>query len=250
MILGSYHMDNPGRDLHNMEADDVLAHKRQAEMKALVEKLAAFSPTKIAVEVPYLSTQDEGAENRKHSSYVSKYADYLAGKGEPDRNEVYQVAFRLAKRMGHKEVYGIDAAGRFDYGRVAAFAQKNGQEDLLHQGTGFAQEMVGSLQRLLSEMALPEYFAIFNEPSFIESSHSLYLKYFLPVGGGEEYPGADLVADWYARNIRIFANLRRILEKGKEERVLVLYGAGHAHILRQLTLETPGFELVEPRDFL
>ena len=49
-MLGVYHMANPGRDIHNMRADDVLAPKRQAEIGQLVEVLKRFRPTKIAVE--------------------------------------------------------------------------------------------------------------------------------------------------------------------------------------------------------
>ena len=47
MILGSYHMHNPGKDLVNFEADDVLAPKRQAEIKQLVRQLKKFKPTKV-----------------------------------------------------------------------------------------------------------------------------------------------------------------------------------------------------------
>ena len=50
MLLGTYHMANPGVDAVNFEADDVLALKRQREMQQLIEQLARFNPTKIAIE--------------------------------------------------------------------------------------------------------------------------------------------------------------------------------------------------------
>jgi len=50
MVLGTYHMDNPGLDLHNARADDVLTPRRQAELAAVAEALAAFKPTVIAIE--------------------------------------------------------------------------------------------------------------------------------------------------------------------------------------------------------
>src|SRR5256885_5519416 len=65
--------------------------------------LKRFQPTKIAVE------RDPG-DNR-----LSKdYADYLAGKHELTRNEIEQLGFRLAKELGHKTVYGVDADGELD----------------------------------------------------------------------------------------------------------------------------------------
>ena len=47
LVIGVYHMANPGRDIFSTKADDVLVPKRQAEMARLVEVLKRFHPTKI-----------------------------------------------------------------------------------------------------------------------------------------------------------------------------------------------------------
>jgi hypothetical protein len=39
LVLGTYHMANPGRDIFNMQADDVLAPKRQTEIAEVVAVL-------------------------------------------------------------------------------------------------------------------------------------------------------------------------------------------------------------------
>jgi hypothetical protein len=44
LVLGVYHMANPGRDVFNMKTDDVLAPKRQAEIVQLMRVLKAFGP--------------------------------------------------------------------------------------------------------------------------------------------------------------------------------------------------------------
>lgn len=248
MVLGSYHMGNPGRDVHNLEADDVLAPRRQKELAELAQRLARFRPTKIAVEVPASEAGDDGARDRKHSGFVHRYQEYLAGEMEPSRNEVVQVGFRLAKKLGHERVYPIDAQGPFPYGSVVQWAEKNGQQAILEAGTRQAQSMLGEMAEWLSSKSLVECFAHFNAPAQIRRTQEAYIGYLLPVGAGDEYPGADLVEGWYGRNLRIFANLGRIAEPG--DRILVLYGLGHAHYLRQLTLEAPGFELVEPTAYL
>ena len=49
-MLGTYHMASPGRDIFNMQADDVLAATRQAEIVQVIEVLRRFHPTKVAVE--------------------------------------------------------------------------------------------------------------------------------------------------------------------------------------------------------
>ena len=38
MIVGVFHMSNPGHDMHNMQVDDVLAPKRQGEIAAVTEE--------------------------------------------------------------------------------------------------------------------------------------------------------------------------------------------------------------------
>jgi hypothetical protein len=75
LVLTSYHMGNPGRDIFNLKADDVLAPKRQAEIRELLDVLARFRPTKIAIEA--------AADHPK----IKQYQDYLAGKYELGRDE-------------------------------------------------------------------------------------------------------------------------------------------------------------------
>src|SRR5688572_1476825 len=56
LVLGVFHMANPGRDIVNAQVDDVLAPKRQAEIAELITVLKRFRPTKIAVEEAFNST--------------------------------------------------------------------------------------------------------------------------------------------------------------------------------------------------
>jgi len=106
LILGTYHMANPGRDVFNMSADDVLAPKRQAEIGELLEVLKRFKPTKIAIESTVY-------EDRR----LKQYAEYLAGVYTLTANEIEQVGFRLAKELGQKAIYPVDYDGEFpDHG--------------------------------------------------------------------------------------------------------------------------------------
>ena len=60
----------------------------------------------------------------------------------------------------------------------------------------------------------------------------------LGFGDQKEQPGADLNAAWYLRNAKIFAKLTQIAQPG--DRVLVVFGAGHAFWLRHFAEHTPG----------
>ena len=115
LVLGTYHMANPGRDIHNMQADDVLAPKRQQEIVQLIEVLKKFHPTKLAIEA------DVGSER-----VTQQYADYVAGKYTLSASETNQIGYRLAKEMGHKTIYPVDEEGDFPWGRVVNYAKANG----------------------------------------------------------------------------------------------------------------------------
>ena len=80
LVLGMYHMANPGHDIFNMQADDVLAPKRQAEVAQVIAALKKFNPTKIAVEGDVFDDR-----------IPKRYAEYVAGKHELTRNEVEQI---------------------------------------------------------------------------------------------------------------------------------------------------------------
>jgi hypothetical protein len=113
LVLGTYHMANPGHDLHNMQADDVLAPKRQQEMAQLIEVLKKFHPTKIAIE-------SEGNHR------VEQYSDYVGGRYTLSSNEIEQIGFRLAKELGHPTVYPVDEDGDFPWEPLVNYAKANG----------------------------------------------------------------------------------------------------------------------------
>jgi hypothetical protein len=55
---------------------------------------------------------------------------------------------------------------------------------------------------------------------------------WVPFGEPFEYAGPDLLAAWFQRNIRIYRNIVALAES-PDDRILVIYGAGHLGWLRQ-----------------
>ena len=240
MILGSYHMNNPGQDVHNLEADDVLAEKRQKEIRQFVELLATFKPTKIAIERKWQTESDTLAQER--------YASYLKGAYELNRGEDQQIGFRLAKLLGHKRIYCIDAPGKFDFNKMVSYANENGQGAFFEKANAWMQVFIKEEAEFLASHTVAEVLLRFNDPKMIKESHTIYVG-MLQIGKGKDYPGAELVSDWYERNLRIFSNLTRMTNP-TGDRVLVIFGAGHAPILRELVDYHPDYELVELGDYV
>ncbi len=63
------------------------------------------------------------------------------------------------------------------------------------------------------------------------------------VGFPDDHIGADLVGEWYKRNLRIFANILRRIEPDTQ-RIFVMFGAGHLWTLRQFFEDHPEFEVL------
>ena len=240
MILGTYHMANPGQDIHNLKADDVLVEKRQKELAAVADGLAKFKPTKIAVESPV----DNGAPAK-----VAKYHDYLDGKMADSRNEVVQVGFRLAKQMKLSDVWGIDVDGDFPFEAVQKFAE-NGHPQLAKQLAGLGAEveaMLKGLEETLKAGTVSQGLRYVNDPKRILEGNAFYSTLLL-YGAGNEQPGAALLTAWEGRNNQICARLMQLAQP--DDRIVVLYGSGHAFLLRRCVQDMPGFKLVEANDYL
>jgi hypothetical protein len=232
LVLGTYHMGNPGLDAFNMSADDVLAPKRQKELEDFANLLAKFKPTKICLEYPIES----------QAKLNETYQAYLNGKAEAQRNETQQVGLRLAKKMNLKEVYAIDTKAPFEMDSVMKMAQQYSFDEFNKVFASMPAFMEAENKKL-RESTVTEFFQHMNSAEYVAKSHELYLA-IAKVGRDARYPGADLVADWYKRNLRIYNNLTRLNIK-PEDRVLILYGAGHTKILQDLIDDSADFEIVE-----
>jgi hypothetical protein len=234
MVVGVAHLDNPGRDLHDVRVDDVLSARRQAEIQKVVDGLAQFRPTKILVEWPAPKA-------------LTEYAAFRAGTLPPSRSEVVQLGFRLARQIGLPAIDGVDVPGDFPYEAVQRFAESEGQTARLVEVNANWDKQTREPSELLRSGSIRDLLRFLNSPAWIEKSQDPY-RLLLAIGRGPTQPGADLLAAWYRRNFYISANVVQAVHPG--DRVIIFYGAGHAFLLRQLITEMPDWILVEPNSYL
>jgi hypothetical protein len=237
LLLGVYHMANPGRDIFNAKADDVLAPKRQAELARLAEVLKKFRPTKVAVEADPWSDR-----------YRKAYADYLAGKHELTRNEIEQVGFRVAKELGHKAIYPVDADGEYPYPRVVNYAKGSGRAKELEAIMGEVGAKVKAQDEYLASHTILETLLYMNADERVAQDHAFDYR-MARFGEPGDWAGADLVSDWFRRNMRIYGNVVRLIES-PAERVLLIYGAGHLGWLRHNFSSDPNLRLRKLAEFV
>ncbi|NAS30748.1 hypothetical protein GTQ40_07175 [Flavobacteriaceae bacterium R38] len=250
MILGSFHFNNPGLDTYKPKHEvDILSEQKQKELKELIDIIKKYAPTKIAIEVR------KGSQNRVDSLYN----EYLAGRFELQRNEVFQIGFRLAKMLGHKKIYAIDAPAKQnnditdeEYSEKEKYFIKKADKALLGREMLLDQKFTKMYEfedELKTKVSLLDYFLFLNDPEILNTSHGHYLIGDFKMGEGDDYFGPDNAMWWYNRNLRIFHNLLQLNEPGKDK-IFLLIGAGHVPILDFLADTSIDFKKKNFKDFI
>ncbi|MEM7127702.1 MAG: DUF5694 domain-containing protein [Chloroflexota bacterium] len=270
LLLGVFHFKDSGLDAYKPQHDiDILSPQRQQEVNEVVERLAGFQPTKIAIErrKPFQEQTD------------NQYNDYRNGNFELPGAEHYQLGFRMAARFNHDTVYCTDAWNRyfeppvdleaicgsrngeelnqylteelsFDaFGDLQSYADKHGQGEIIPQYYDGIIQQAKLNDQAKMDRTLRETLLLMNREERIWQSHGEYFNGPFRIGKGNEYPGVDYVMSWYTRNLRIFANIQRITES-VDDRILVIFGAGHVPILRHCVIAAHEYDLVEVSEYL
>jgi Family of unknown function (DUF5694) len=240
LVLATHHFDNPGRDAVKTDVPDILAGERQDQIASVVRQLAAFAPTHIAIEWP--ADQQRKLDQR--------YSEYRNGHYELTRSEIDQLGLRLAKEAGLSKVFGVDwndaptgDSKTYDW---AAFAHSHGLDSVV---SAIADpKSAESFAPPLTDQSIPVWLMQLNEPERLARSHRVYFDIAL-WGSSSEQPGANWVGHWYTRNLRIFGNLIRLTSQ-RDARVLVIYGQGHAYLLRQFAQESGAFRIAGVSSFV
>ena len=249
MVLGVFHFENASLDSYKPKFPfNILKDKRQAELDTLLSKIAKYNPTKILLEWPRIKL--DSITNARYQNYLKGTFDI-----KDKSSEVYQIGFKLAKRLGHNRIYCSDASANWfgvdldwDNYDEDAYLKTRGQ---FTKSNRYDYESFYELgDSIKTVQTLTEHLYFRNRPKNRLKDHQAYLTENILEGAGDNYLGADGVARWYRRNLRIFSNAYDITDFNNEERLLLIYGSGHVWQLRQLFTDSPDFEYVEPNEYL
>lgn len=233
-ILNTYHLGAAGEHVSEGIVDDVLQSKRQSELEALVARLARYKPTKILVE----------AIPARETELNTRYRAYLEGSHTLSRNEIEQIGFRLAKRLGHAKLYAVDDFNETGAKGLADNPFEKYQNNLeLQQMQEEARVRNSQCQEILHREGLMALMAYLNRPDYMQSDHRIYLRL---AQLGEEV--VLWVQWWYGRNLKILLNILGVAEPN--DRLLLIIGAGHGYLLRQMAQESGALRLRDIRRYL
>lgn len=255
LLLGVYHMANPGQDVVNVDADDVLAPTRQRELADLADRLDRWEPDAVAVEHPRADQEGLDEVYGRFQSGAFTYDEEFPF--EPDhqlagqyriRNETFQIGCRLAEKRGHDRVHAVDSpmdehvhldeqrAERIDMGEMTRRALSNLDVSLPDPETEQR-----AAQEHLDESTIVEHLRWKNREEALHDNHDLMFAGALAgVDDADADLGVAVLSAWYERNIQTVANLWEVVDEDTD-RILKIVGSGHVHVLRHLLDETPMF---------
>jgi hypothetical protein len=238
LVVGTFHFDYPGLDAHQIQEEnkiDVLKEPKKSEVDELVAYIKKFEPTKIAI---------EATPNWKATEKLKKYKK---GEYREERDERFQLGMRIANDLQLDTLYAIDGGTMAeDIGKLDSVYSTELWKDFDFKSDDPYEKFVSAwfeeTDKMAKEMNMLEYFKLANGRETHQYGYGIYLLGDFKL---DNERGADILSYWwYNRNVRIFRKLQTITESPKD-RILVIFGNGHAALLRQLIECSPEYEFVE-----
>jgi len=245
LLLGTFHFDYPNKDAHKTDSADyvdVLSPQRQREIKELAEVIKRFKPTRVYI------------ESRRQPFHDSLYAQYRAGKYQLERNEIFQVGYRVAAEQGLEGVYAVDASSFLseNYKKIPQFASDtnpspavDARRDRMWQQR--YSKLYDAGDSIDKELTILENYLFMANPKIQRRDNGAYLTTGFATTNND---GPDYLATWwYSRNLRIFNNILKT-QPGPNDRLLVLFGNAHIPTLKHCFEASPEFKVVELKSLL
>lgn len=236
--MGTFHFDYPGLDGHKTIDDDkidVLSVQRQKEMNELVNYIKQFKPNKIVI---------EGTDSHFWTNELKKFKN---GKVDLKRDERYQLGVRIASEMTLDTLYALDAT------TFAEELQEVNSEFSAKLWKDYDWNDEGELPDRYNEWSnykdqLAKEIDLLTNFKYINSEESHTYEYGSYLTGDfelDENRGADVLSIyWYNRNLRIFRKIQEI-NNDKNDRILIIFGNGHASLFRQFFSSSSEFDYIE-----
>jgi hypothetical protein len=241
LLIGTFHFSNfepqKNYDISQTIEVDVLSKHNQMELELISNKVADFKPDKIFVEYPYA--------RQKQLDSIYKYfvpSDFES----KERDEGDQLAFRIAKQLNHKQVYGCDFRGfSFPYDSMINSMEMANQYGMiasdkfeLEQWEKKYNETVNRNKSLLDVL----YFL--NDEQERLDDIGWFLNSANKAGTLKDTIGNYLTSQWYNRNLKIYSAIQKTIDE-KDKRIMILLGSSHTAILKDFIDKNRNWTIVE-----
>lgn len=229
IFLGTTHFTN---------REDIFTNKMQKEIDDFVTHIATLCPTKIAVELPrrYQSQLESLYQTFDASALCTKtpmatFEIYHNISEFSSDNEIFQLGFRLVKKLGHATLYAVDEDIEMSDDLFAKIQPHFSPDEYLHR----LHTLVNSAD------TLEKQYRVLNSPECILADHNMYLA--MNKVNSENHEGTQLLLQWYERNLKIYSNLQNLAKDG--DRILLIIGSSHLELLQELAAADETMNVVD-----
>ena len=239
LIIGTFHFDQETNY-------DELSEKNQLEIDRLLTGLEKFGATKVFIEKSPLYD----------SVYNARYQEYLTSEESIDslRNEIYQLGFRMAKRLQHDAIYLFDNKpdfiGSLEDFSFSSFAKYADSVDTQFNKKHHQQisEVYTYNDSVRNSLGLYSNIKSLNSAEAAQYDIARMHAIEIRVGVDHNWIGADWLGRWYQRNIRMMMHVLRQSDPG--DKVILFVGSNHKWVLEQLMKNTPELQIVDASVFI
>lgn len=249
LLIGTFHYNNPGADVAKTKSFDILSKKAQLELEQLTSSIKKYNPTKVFVEWPY-------NEQKELDSLYQLYKDnlYFTNDSLSDfylKNEIFQLAFRVAKTSNHEKVFGIDySKTEFPYGDAMNDIENNKQFELKEKiESTISKFTVNFDNKIDSGVSLKELTYYVNSKEMRYISNDLHNNLFSLAGSLNDFNGPFLTSEWYKRNLYMWSLIQKNTNES-DERIMILLGSSHAAMVEIFINGNKDWEIKELKDVM
>ena len=214
LLFGIFHF--------NEEKIDFTLDEIQRQLDDLSLTISKFSPTAVAVE---LDKEKYGAEySLLEENWKSEFL-----------REQISLGGRIAINSGLQILHPIDKVYPLDADMVNP------------ENIQLILPRLKYLQKLDEINDIKEKCKFINSRQYVSHDANMYLDINSQNRNGD-YFESKCLSEWYFRNLCIFGNLQRLAKE--HDRIVVLYGAGHIPILRDLINMSDSMNLVDINNYI
>lgn len=252
VLIGTYHFNNPGSDAVKTKERNILSDENQKDLEQMTDQIKKkYKIDQIFVESNF---NQKAMLDQHYQLYLkNEYHKFTDTVTKPRmkrfyvEGETYQLAFRLAKKSGNKEVYPIDTLIPMRFDLLQKIVKADPAINKIFEEK--LASMTARSNNCLGKKNLREVFLCMNEEADLNENKGFYISFANTLGKDGDYFGSILVADWYKRNLIMYANIQHQI-KADAKNIVVLVGTGHAAMFREFFKNDENFNLIELKEVL
>lgn len=230
--MGTFHM---GYTTDRYKSDFYVKSNKN-QIQKLTQLISKFKPTIILVEI----------EPQHNELLEENYKKYIKNPFSDTefQNEIQFIAFEVGRLSNTSKIYGIDHQLGYDYMGIDKLAKEINSKTYLNEHQKIVDFFKSGYSKNLIEQIIK-----MNEQEYYNALININADLLTYVNTKNDFEGADVAANFYKRNLRMFANINKI-KVSDNDRIFILSGGTHAAFFDMLMKRSPRYKLVPLKEYL